>query len=182
MNKPKLLLHICCVGCGVYTSQVLKQDYGVVLFYFNPNIFPEDEYLKRLAEAEKIAQENCLELIIGDYDHGRWLEAVKNHENDPEKGDRCTICYRYRLEQAALKAKDIKAEYFATTLTTSPHKDAQRISRLGREIFEKTGINFLDRDFKKQDGFKKSTEISKSLGLYRQNYCGCEFSRRKEIN
>ena len=178
MNKPKILLHICCVGCGVYASQLLQQDYEVILFFNNPNIWPEDEYKKREAEAEKIAENYKLKLIEGDYDHDKWLATVRGHEKDLEKGVRCLICYKFRLDTAAAMAKKLNCEYLTTTLTTSPHKVASAINEIGEQAAVKYGINFLTQDFKKQDGFKKSSALSRELGLYRQNYCGCEFSRR----
>ena len=177
-NKPKLLLHICCVGCGVYVSKILQQDYEVRLFFYNPNIWPPEEYEKRLAEAKKIAEQFYLELIKGEYDHDKWLEAVRGHESDPEKGERCLICYKFRLEAAAAMAKKLNCDYLATTLTTSPHKNALAINQLGEQAAAKYGLKFLNQDFKKHDGFKKSSALSRDLGLYRQNYCGCEFSRR----
>ncbi|MDD4271768.1 MAG: epoxyqueuosine reductase QueH [Patescibacteria group bacterium] len=177
-NKPKLLLHICCVGCGVYVSQLLKQDYEVRLFFYNPNIWPEEEYKKRLTEAEKIAGEFNLELVKSEYEHDKWLKAVSGHESDPERGERCIICYNFRLTAAAVMAKKLNCDYLTTTLTTSPHKNALAINKIGEQAAVKYGLKFLNQDFKKQDGFKKSSALSRELGLYRQNYCGCEFSRR----
>lgn len=177
-SRPKLLLHICCVGCGVYISKILKKDYQVALFFYNPNIWPESEYQKRLSEAEKVARRFRLKLITGEYDHNKWLEKIKGHEHDPERGERCWICYQDRLEKTARLAKRKSFRYFATTLTVSPRKDAKIISEIGKSLEKERGIEFLDKDFKKQDGFKKSAEISKELGLYRQDYCGCEFSVR----
>jgi predicted adenine nucleotide alpha hydrolase (AANH) superfamily ATPase len=174
--RPKLLLHICCAGCGVYVSQLLKQVYEVRLFFYNPNIWPKTEYDKRLAEAEKVAKAFSLQLIKGEYGHDRWLEAVRGCESDPEGGKRCLICYRYRLERAAKLARELACQYFSTTLTVSPHKDVLAINKIGRELAASFGIEFLAKDFKKQNGFKKSSILSRQLGLYRQNYCGCEFS------
>lgn len=176
-NKPTLLLHICCAGCGVYVSKQMKEKYNVVLFYFNPNIFPQDEYENRLKEVKRIADKFFLPLIIGAYDHKIWLKAIKGREVDSEKGERCRICYRYRLEETARLAKTRKFACFTTTLSVSPHKDAQAINVIGKELAGKYGIEFLEKDFKKQDGYKKSAAMSRDLGLYRQNYCGCEFSR-----
>lgn len=177
-SRPKLLLHICCVGCGVYISKILKKDYRVVLFFYNPNIWPESEYQKRLSEAEKIAKKLRLKLIIGEYNNKEWLQEIKGHEHDSERGERCRICYQSRLAKTVELAKRKNFRYFATTLTTSPHKDAKVISEIGKNLEKKFEVKFLDKDFKKQDGFKKSAEISRELGLYRQNYCGCEFSVR----
>ncbi|OGF24295.1 hypothetical protein A3H09_02750 [Candidatus Falkowbacteria bacterium RIFCSPLOWO2_12_FULL_45_13] len=176
-QKSSLLLHICCVGCGVYASQLLKQDYDIMLFFYNPNIWPEEEYNKRLAEAEKIAEQFNLKLIEGAYDHNRWLEAVRGRENDPERGQRCLICYKFRLDKAAAVAKKLNREYLITTLTTSPHKDALAVNKIGQGAAANFQLKFLTQDLKKQDGFKKSAALSRQLGLYRQNYCGCEFSR-----
>lgn len=179
--KPKLLLHICCVGCGVYASRILKQDYEVRLFFYNPNIWPKEEYEKRLAEAEKIAEQFNLELIKGEYEHDKWLDAVKGHESDPEKGQRCLICYKFRLEAAAVMAKKLNCAYLTTTLTASPHKNALAINQIGEQAAKQSSLKFLSQDFKKHDGFKKSSLLSRELGLYRQNYCGCEFSRRANV-
>jgi len=177
-NKPKILLHICCVGCGVYVSQILKQDYEVRLFFYNPNIWPEEEYKRREAEAEKIAEKFKLRLVNGGYEHDRWQEAVRGHESDQEKGERCLICYKFRLDAAAAMAKKLDCGYLTTTLTTSPHKNALAINQIGEQAAARYGLKFLTQDFKKQDGFKKSSALSRELGLYRQNYCGCEYSRR----
>jgi len=177
-KKPELLLHICCVGCGVYASQILKRDYEARLFFYNPNIRPEEEYKRRMAEAEKIAEQFNLKLIKGEYEHEKWLEAVRGREADPERGERCLICYKFRLDAAAAMAKKLNCDYLTTTLTASPHKNASAINQLGGQAAAQYGLKFLNRDFKKQDGFKKSTVLSRELGLYRQNYCGCEFSRK----
>ena len=178
-NKPKLLLHICCVGCGVYVSQLLEQDYEVMLFFYNPNIWPAEEYGKRLVEAEKVAKQFDLAIIKGDYEHEEWFKEVRGHENDPERGERCLICYKFRLEKAFKKAEELNCDYLTTTLTTSPHKDALAINKIGNELAASYNIKFLNQDFKKQDGFKKSSALSRELGLYRQNYCGCEFSKSR---
>ncbi len=177
-NKPKLLLHICCVGCGVYASQTLRHNYKTILFFYNPNIWPEEEYRKRLAEAEKIAEQFNLKLIVGEYKHDKWLKAVRGHEGDSEKGERCLICYKFRLEAAVDMAQKLNCGYLTTTLTISPHKNALAINQIGERAAAQHGIKFLDQDFKKHDGFKKSSTLSRELGLYRQNYCGCEFSIR----
>lgn len=178
-DKPALLLHVCCIGCGAYVSRLLSIDFKVSLYFYNPNIFPQEEYKKRLEETERIAKQFGFELIVGDYGHGEWLKRVKGHEKDPERGDRCRICYRCRLEDTARLAVKKGFEYFTTTLSVSPHKDAKAINEIGKELEQKYKLKFLDKDFKKKDGFKKSTKLSCELGLYRQNYCGCEFSRRE---
>ena len=179
-KKPKLLLHICCVGCGVYVSQLLQNDYEVALFFYNPNIWPKEEYSKRLEEAERLAGRFKLKLIKGEPGHENWLKAVDGHEGDEERGERCLICYKYRLGQAAEKAREEKFGYFSTTLTISPHKDANAINKIGEELGADFNVKFLNQNFKKQDGFKKSVAMSRELGLYRQNYCGCEFSKPRD--
>ncbi len=186
-RKSKLLLHICCAGCGVYVSQLLKQGFDVTLYFYNPNIYPESEYKKRLEEVKNIAKKFGLNLIVGEYNHNKWLKLIKGHEHDPEKGERCLMCYSDRLKSAVKVAKEKQFNHWTTTLTVSPHKDAQAISRIGNELASKYGVDpligaqdlrFLDKDFKKQDGFRKSVELSKELGLYRQDYCGCEYSHK----
>lgn len=178
VKKPKFLLHICCAGCGVYVGKQLKEDYNVTLYYYNPNIYPQAEYNIRLAEAEKIAKKFSLRLIAGGYDHNGWLEKIKGREADPERGERCAVCFWDRLEKTAQIARAKKFGYFATTLTMSPHKDAETIIKIGNELSKQYDVKFLEKDFKKQNGFKKSARLSKELNLYRQNYCGCEFSSR----
>jgi len=176
--RPKLLLHICCAGCGAYVSQLLKQDFKVSLYFYNPNIYPAGEYYRRLEETKMIANKFKLDLIVGEYDHNRWRKLIRGHESDPERGKRCWICYRDRLEATAEMAKEKRFNYFTTTLSVSPHKDAKAISMIGREVAQKYKIQFLDKDFKKENGFKRSVKLSKELGLYRQNYCGCEYSHK----
>jgi len=176
-SKPKLLLHICCVGCGAFVSQTLAAYFQVTLFFYNPNIYPDNEYELRLAETKKVAKKFGFKLLIGEYAHEEWLKLVKGRELDREKGERCLICYRERLTRTAKLARESGFTYFASTLTVSPHKLAQEINAIGLELALKYGVKFLNRDFKKQDGFKKSLALSQELKLYRQNYCGCEFSQ-----
>ena len=177
-RKSKLLLHICCVGCGIAIMQELEGDYHVTLYFYNPNIFPKEEFNKRLMEAKRIASEFGLDLITNDYDHEAWLKLVRGHEKDKERGGRCQICYKDRLRHTAVKAKELGFSHFTTTLTVSPHKDAKAIIMLGNDLASKYSLKFLDQDFKKQDGFKKACALSKELNLYRQEYCGCEFSMK----
>lgn len=176
-SKPKLLLHICCIGCGAYVSQSLKDKFDITLFFYNPNIFPQEEYVKRLEETKRVAKKFGLKIVEGKNDHKKWLEMSKGHEADKERGERCVMCYRDRLEAVAKLAGEKYFKYFTTTLTISPHKDAKAVSMIGQEMQKKYGVEFLDRDFKKKDGFRLSTILSRELGLYRQDYCGCEFSR-----
>lgn len=173
-------MQICCVGCGAYIVDVLKDDFAeIVLYFYNPNIWPAEEYDRRLNEAKKIADKYQYKIIIADYNHSAWLDSVKGLEKEPENGRRCLVCFRDRLEMTAKKAQELGFDYFGTTLTTSPHKDAGVISEIGLDLAQKYNVTYLDRDFKKDDGFKKSCQISKELNLYRQSYCGCEFSFRK---
>jgi predicted adenine nucleotide alpha hydrolase (AANH) superfamily ATPase len=176
--KPNILLHICCIGCGAYVSRLLSEEFRVKLFFYNPNIFPELEYNKRLEEIERVAKEFKFEIIYDDYDHEAWLRKIKGLESEPEKGQRCLLCYRDRLEKTAQKAREFKLDYFTSTLTVSPYKLANEISKIGQDAEKKYSVAFCDKDFKKQDGFKKAVLLSKELNLYRQDYCGCEFSRR----
>jgi len=176
-GKPKILLHICCAACGAYVANFLKNDFEVILYFYNPNIFPAAEFRKRLKETGRIAGNYRLDLIKEKYDHARWLKIVAGKEQEPERGARCRICYQDRLAMTARIAVGKKIGYFTTTLSVSPHKDACLILSLGEELALKYKVNFLNADFKKKDGFKKSIIIGERLNLYRQNYCGCEFSR-----
>jgi len=180
-RRPRLLLQICCAGCGAYVSQILKPKFRVSLYFYNPNIFSREEFKKRKKEIEKIAKRYKLNLISEEYNHEAWLKKIKGHENDREKGERCAICYYHRLKAAAQAAKRRGYKYFATSLTISPHKDAGKISALGNKLALDYGLRFLGQDFKKQDGFKKSVCLSQEIGIYRQAYCGCEFSYRAKV-
>lgn len=174
--KPKLLLHICCIGCGAYIAQILKNSFRVTLYFYNPNIYPREEYKKRLEEIKKISNLLNLPIIIEKYDHDKWLNSVKGYESLPEKSERCLICYRIRMEKTARYAKENSFDFFTTTLSISPYKDSAAIINIGEKLENQYKVKFFRKDFKKKDGFKKSAELSKKLGLYRQNYCGCEFS------
>jgi len=178
-KKPKLLLHVCCAVCAVYVSKTLKSDFSLELFFYNPNIFPEREYQKRLDEIKKIAKIYNLNLIIGEYKHSEWLKKIKGHEKDREGSERCEICYALRIEKTALLAGKKGFDYFTTTLSVSPHKKSEIISKIGNNLSKKYKAVYLDKNFKKQDGFKKTMELSKDFDLYRQSYCGCEFSIRE---
>lgn len=179
-NKPKMLLHICCAGCGVYASQVLQNKYNVTLYFYNPNIFPKNEYQKRLDEVKEIAKLFNIKLISErDYTHDAWLKKIKGLESAKEGDRRCEICYKDRLYKTLEKARELKFNYFTTTLTMSPHKSTKLISEIGISLASNHKVKYLNIDFKKNDGFKKSVMMSKALNLYRQNYCGCEFSQKK---
>lgn len=178
MVKPRMLLHICCAPCSTHVVEKLRDSYDVTGFFYNPNIHPDGEYERRLATARTYARSTGLELLEGEYEVARWMEATRGLESEPEGGARCPLCYRLRLEETALRAKAGGYEYFATTLTISPRKKAGVINPIGMEIAVKYGLNFHADDFKKKDGFKRSVEMSREHGLYRQDYCGCVYSMR----
>lgn len=172
MNE-RVLLHVCCAPCSTHAIAVLKEGADVTLFFSNSNIFPYEEYSRRLHELKRIAKELDVKMIEDKYDHNAWLQFVKGLEGEPERGKRCLKCFEFNLIRTGAYAKRNGFDYFTTTLTISPHKNAEDIFRIGKDLG-----NFLAIDFKKNEGFKHSVEMSKKLGLYRQNYCGCEFSRR----
>jgi len=170
----KILLHCCCAPCSSASIERLLADgYEVVLFYSNSNIFPKKEFDKRLIYMQKLAEIYKLELVVGEYDHASWSEVVKGLENEPEKGRRCAACFAYNLATAEAKAKELGIEEFTTTLTVSPHKISEMIFNAAKGM-----QGYVPYNFKKQDGFKKSLQLSEKYGLYRQNYCGCEYSLR----
>lgn len=176
-NKKKLLLHTCCATCSGYLASRLSHDYVVTVFYYNPNIFPESEHVLRRDEAKKFFLGQGYEFIEIEPNHDKWRKLVAGLEQEPERGRRCEICYRDRLGKTADYAKNNGFEVFASTLAISPHKDSQLINRLGQELAENTGLVFLAGDWKKQDGFRQAMALSHEHGFYRQNYCGCEYSR-----
>jgi predicted adenine nucleotide alpha hydrolase (AANH) superfamily ATPase len=178
-ERPELLLHICCAPCSTYPIEVLKSEYRLIGLYYGPNIHPEVEYIVRLEEMERLAKMTRIELIRAEYDMTEWFHQTEGMEEDHEGGERCRVCYRMRLGKTAQYAIEKKIEYFTTTLSVSPHKNAEDINEIGIEVAEQFGLTFLPVDFKKKDGHKKSIEISKKLGLYRQDYCGCVYSRRE---
>ncbi len=178
-NKPKLLLHVCCAPClcGVIDRVIDKFD--VTLFFYNPNIMPNAEFDKRLsALKEMLTHYLGTKLIVPDQNEQEFLAVANGLENEKEGGARCTKCFELRLSKTAeyLSNHTDEYDYFATTLTVSPHKNAPLINKIGNEIAEKFGVKYLESDFKKQNGFLLSTTLSKELGIYRQDYCGCEFS------
>lgn len=180
-NKPKLLLHSCCGPCSSYVLSYLQDYFDITILYYNPNIEPKSEYEKRKKEQIKLI--NCLnqniQILDVDYENEAFKNMVIGHENDKEGGVRCHLCYELRLEKTAMIAKEKDYEYFGTTLTVSPYKNAYVINELGKKLTDKYNVKWLYSDFKKKDGYKKSIELSKKYNLYRQNYCGCEFSKRE---
>lgn len=184
-GTPSLLLHSCCGPCSSYVLEVLSQHFNVTVLYFNPNIYPESEYQKRLAEQIKIIDSmpfnNPVRLMECDYNENEFLAAAQGFENEREGGARCEKCFRLRMEKTALLAKENDFDFFTTTLSVSPHKNAPLLNKIGEELSEKYGIKFLYGDFKKKEGYKRSIELSAQYDLYRQNYCGCRFSLREEL-
>jgi len=179
--KKKLLLHVCCANCVLHPINILIEKFDVTMFYYNPNIHPEKEYLKRLADVEKVSELKKIPLIKEDYksDLEKWFEITENLKEEPEGGKRCIECFRIRLEKTASYAVKKGFDIFATTLSISPHKNHNIINELGSKICKETDISFFCADFKKQDGFKKTMQLSKELNIYRQNYCGCIYSIKK---
>lgn len=178
--KPKMLVHICCAPDALYVMGILKDDYRVTGFYYNPNIYPRTEYTLRLQETRKVAQILEFPLIEGAYDDKQWFEVTYKFKDEPEKGKRCDICYALRLKKTAEKAFDLGYDSFATVMSLSPWKKADVLNRTGRMFSRRFKLNFLEANFKKKDGFRKSVELSQQHGLYRQNYCGCKYSMRLE--
>ena len=183
-ERPELLLHSCCGPCSSYVLEYLTQYYHVTLLWYNPNIWPPEENEKRLHYQRKIINalglEEDVSIVIPDYDHDRYLQMVSGLESEPEGGLRCTECFRMRLKEAAEAAERLRIGLYCTTLTVSPHKNAEKINTLGEEIGREHGVRFLPSDFKKRNGYKRSIELSREYDLYRQDYCGCEFAWRGE--
>lgn len=180
---PRLFLHSCCAPCSSYVLEYLSRYFRITVFYYNPNISPQEEYEERTREVARLIQElpanYPIQLVVGAYQPEKFYEAVKGHEEDPEGGERCGICFRLRLEEAARLASEGGYDWFTTTLTISPLKNAPYLNAIGEEMGEKYGVRFLNSDFKKKNGYKRSTELSAQYQLYRQNYCGCVFSKRE---
>lgn len=182
--KPKLLLHSCCGPCSTAVIEKLLNDYDITVFYFNPSIYPQEEYVHRRDEQKRFLSELTkssgieVHFIEGDYDHDSFCNLVQGLEDCKEGGERCKECFKQRLLQTARLAKEKGFDYFDTTLSVSPHKNYELISEIGKSIEQELSIKYLAGNYKKQDGYKRSIELSKEYGLYRQNYCGCEFSKR----
>lgn len=178
-NNKKILLHACCAICSGHPIEHLRESgYEPTVYFCNPNIQPEEEYFKRLEAQKKLCEEFDCELIIEDYKPGLFENVIFGLEKEPEGGKRCKKCFELRLNQTAKKVKEMGFEEFTTSIVISPHKNYEIISEIGKKIAEKYDINYLDINFKKQDGFLKTNNIAKELDLYRQNYCGCLFSKK----
>lgn len=180
--RPALFLHSCCAPCSSYVLSYLSEYFRITDFYYNPNIAPRTEYIKRSEELKRLINDmglsDSVKFIEGRYDNDSYLEAVRGLENEPEGGSRCRICFRIRLEEAARMASEGGYDYFTTTLTISPMKDPVVLNDIGEEMGDKYKVRWLPSEFRKQGGFQRSIELSKQYDLYRQNYCGCVFSRR----
>jgi predicted adenine nucleotide alpha hydrolase (AANH) superfamily ATPase len=187
-TRPKLLLHACCAPCSSHALEYLAQTYDINLYFYNPNIEPQDEYNLRLSELKRLAKEMPLPLKItvteGEYDNAAWQKELQTlppgYENEKEGGNRCKLCIKHRLEKTAEQAKQIYADYFSTTLTVSPHKNAEYINETALELAKKYDTQALPLNLKKQNGYKRSIELSKIYKLYRQNYCGCVFGKNAQ--
>lgn len=185
-NVPTLLIHACCAPCSSYVLEYLSQYFHIIILYYNPNITSVEEYNYRLSEEKRLIDElpvkYPVKLIAGDYNPESFFDAVKGLEREPEGGKRCEVCFELRLREAAEKCREIGADYFLTTLTISPLKNAELINSIGEKLAEKYGVKYLPSDFKKKNGYKRSIELSREYDLYRQNYCGCVFSRNKTVD
>ena len=183
-NKvPRLLLHSCCAPCSSYVLEYLSEYFEITLLYYNPNIFPQEEYQKRVNELHRLVSEmhfgHPVTIIDGKYDPQEFFETAKGLEDVPEGGERCFKCYRLRLNEAARLAAEGGYDYFTTTLSISPLKNAGKINEIGEELAGIYGVSHLPSDFKKKNGYKRSIELSAEHDLYRQNFCGCIYSRRQ---
>jgi len=182
-TKPKLLLHSCCAPCSSYVLEYLSNYFEITVLYYNPNIYPESEFKFRSEEQIRLIEfmnlTEKVKVVCCDYDSERFYRSVKGFEDIPEGGKRCSICFKLRLEYTAQYAKKHDFDYFTTTLTISPHKNAEVLNSIGKEISEKYNVKYLFSDFKKKNGYKRSCEISSEFGLYRQDYCGCIYSKNK---
>lgn len=178
-RKPKLLIHSCCAPCSSYVLEYLNVYFDITILYYNPNIYPETEFYKRVAEQEKLVNAMGLssEIINIGYNSNEFYSAVKGLEKEPEGGRRCEKCFYLRLEKTAQIAKERGFDYFTTTLSVSPLKNEQILNQIGKQLSEKYDIPYLYSDFKKKNGYKRTIELSKKYELYRQNYCGCIFSQ-----
>ena len=171
-KKPRLLLHACCAPCASWPLELLSDRSEITVYYYNPNIMPLEEYEKRLGQFEKLRR-FPFRFLAEPWDNETYLAAVRGREGDPEGGGRCSLCFRLRLERTARKAKEEDYDFFATTLTVSPHKNAQVINAIGAELGQQWGVPWLYSDFKKREGYKRSIELCRELDIYRQDYCGC---------
>lgn len=184
--RPRLLLHACCAPCSSYVLEYLNEYFDITVYFYNPNITDKNEYYKRYEELERLIAElphkGSISAIDGGMDPSAFFDISKGLETIPEGGERCYKCYKLRLEASAKAAKDGNFDYFTTTLSISPHKNAGLLNEIGANLADKYEINYLFSDFKKKNGYKRSCELSAIYGLYRQNYCGCIYSKLEAEN
>ncbi len=182
---PKLLLHSCCAPCSSYVLEYLSDYFSITVFYYNPNIYPDEEYTKRVAEQKnfikKLPVKHEISFVEGDFDKERFYQVTKGYEKEKEGQRRCRECFLLRLEETAKLAKEMDMDFFTTTLSISPMKDASLLNEIGAGLAEKYGVDYLFSDFKKKNGYKRSVELSKEYGMYRQDYCGCVFSYQSRL-
>lgn len=180
-TRPRLLLHACCAPCSSYVLEYLSRYMDITVYYYNPNISPEAEYVRRAEELKRLVAEMPLSFpvtaVVGEYAPEKFAAIARGHEHDREGGERCFACYRLRLEEAARVAKEGRCDYFTTTLSISPLKNAAKLNAIGKELAEQYGVPYLYSDFKKREGYKRSVELSATYHLYRQDYCGCAYSK-----
>ena len=182
-SRPKLLLHACCGPCSSYVVEYLSKYFDITIYYYNPNIYPKEEYTRRLNELQKFMGifNNNINVIEEIYNEEDYNSAVKNLEHLGEKSIRCYNCYEFRMDKAAKYAKENNYDYFTTTLSISPHKNSKWINEIGSILEQKYNIKYLYSDFKKKEGYKRSLELSKEYNLYRQDYCGCKYSKKERL-
>lgn len=180
-ERPTLLLHACCAPCSSYVLEYLSKYFKITLFFYNPNISPEAEYNTRLRELERFVKDAGLavevDILPSKYEPERFFEIAKGFEDAPEGGERCERCFRLRLEESAIAAKNGGFDYFTTTLSISPHKNAELLAKIGEDMSKKYGVKYLYSDFKKKGGYLRSCKLSEQYGLYRQDFCGCIYSK-----
>ncbi len=181
-ERPLLALHSCCAPCSSAVLERLHEAFRIAVFYYNPNISPEEEFFHRAREQARLVAEMPLRdvsVVRGEYDPKLFYERVRGHESDPEGGERCGICFEMRLRETAEFARRIGAPYFTTTLSISPLKNAQKLNTIGEALAQEFGLRYLVSDFKKKDGYRRSVALSEEYGLYRQDFCGCVFSQKE---
>jgi predicted adenine nucleotide alpha hydrolase (AANH) superfamily ATPase len=176
VKKDSLLLHACCAPCAGHVYELINADFDVTVHFYNPNIAPFGEYTRRLCELEAYSAIREFPLVVGLYNPREWTSTVKVRRFDGERSERCMLCFRYRLEESFRYARDNSFDAVATVMSVSPHKDAEMLNEAGRSLKRRYGVGFLEADFKKNDGYRKSVEISRANGFYRQDYCGCVYS------
>ncbi len=180
-NRPTLLLHACCAPCSSYVLESIAKYFDITMYFYDPNITPAEEYEKRYSELKRLLREapfaDGIKIMESEYEPEKFLEIAKGLEDVPEGGERCFKCYRLRLERTAQAAKEHGFDYFATTLSISPYKSSAKLAEISLALQSEYGVNWLPSDFKKRGGYKRSIELSKEYGLYRQDYCGCVYSQ-----